>query len=103
MSATQQKLLRVYKPFDVNTVKEHVLVYGDLSGQCGNCQNMDVKIETVSCPNCRTNFRYIAFRNVAHHMPKIVNIAANRQDLTIIDYDDYNRTLAAKKAEDLFK
>jgi len=98
-----EKLLRVYKPFDVSKVKEHILVYGDLSGQCGHCQNMDVKLETVSCPNCRTDFRYIAFRNVSHHMPKIIIINATRHDLTIIDFEDYSRILGAKKAEDFFK
>lgn len=98
-----EKLLRIYRPFDLNKVKEHLLVYGDLSGQCAHCQNMDVKLDVVSCPNCRTDFRYIAFRNVHHHMPKILNINANRPDLTIIDYEDYSRTLGAKKAEDFFK
>ncbi len=98
-----EKLLRVYKPLDVHKVKEHILIYGDLSGQCGHCQNMDVKLEMSSCPNCRTDFRYIAFRNVLHHMPKIININLNRQDLTIIDFDDYSRILGAKKAEDFFK
>lgn len=97
------KFIRVYKPLDVVKVKEQLLIYGDLSGQCAHCDTMDLKLELVSCPNCRASFRYVAFRNVKHHLPKMMNIHETRHDLTIIDYDDYARVLGAKKAEDFFK
>lgn len=97
------KLIRVYKAMDVGQIKEHLLIYGDLSGQCANCQAMEVKLEMVSCPNCRTDFRYVAFRNIKHHLPKLVQLNESRPDLTFIDYEDYSRTLGAKKAEDFFK
>ena len=97
------KFIRVYKPLDVGQIKEHLLIYGDLSGQCANCDHLDVKLDMVACPNCRTAFRYVSFRHVQHHLTKMATIHETRQDLTIIDYDDYARTLGAQKAKDFFK
>lgn len=97
------KLMRIYKLMDVGKIKAQLLIYGDLAGQCANCDTMDLKLDQSSCPNCRASFRYVAFRNVKHHLPKMTNIHDNRPDLTIVDYDDYAKSLGAKKAEDFFK
>ena len=97
------KFIRVYKAMDIAQIKEHLLIYGDLSGQCAHCQVMDLKLDAVYCPSCRTDFRYLAFRNVRHHLPKLPQLNESRPDLTFVDYDDYARVLGSKKAEDFFK
>ena len=38
-----QKFVRIYKKLDINEIKQHLLIYGDLSAQCANCQAMDLK------------------------------------------------------------
>ena len=41
-----QKFIRVYKKIDINEIKQHLLIYGDLSAQCASCQIMDLKLKT---------------------------------------------------------
>lgn len=102
MSANQ-KFLRVYKKFDVVDVKQHLLIYGDLSASCGNCQALDIKFDAVRCPECRADFKYIAFRNIRHHLPKLQKLDDECPHLTFVDYDDFSRTLGLIKAQEFLK
>ena len=56
-----RKFIRIYKKMDINEIKGHLLIYGDLSAQCANCQAMDLKLDMKSCPKCDAEFKYIAF------------------------------------------
>jgi len=98
-----EKFLRVYKKLDLNHIKKHLLIYGDLSGNCANCQAIDVKLEQTNCPQCQTPFLYIAFRNVPHHYPKLQKLSQEKPQLQIVDHDDYKRLLGAHKAEEFLK
>lgn len=98
-----EKLMRVYKKLDINDVKSHLMIYGDLAASCAHCQKMDVKLESVSCPNCKTEFEYIAFRNVKVHMPKILKLSQERPTLVIVDYEDYHRLTGEQKAREFLK
>lgn len=98
-----QKFLKIYKKADIKEVKEHLLIYGDLAGNCANCQAMDLKVDTVQCPQCQTSFKYIAFRNIKHHLPKMQKLSEERTDLTFVDHDDFSRNLGALKAEEFLK
>jgi len=99
----QDKLIRAYKKLDVSEIKKHLMIYGDLSGTCENCQNFDVKLEMTQCPKCGTTFQYIAFRNVRSHVPKIQKLMEQRPQILIIDYDDYKRNVSALKAQEFLK
>ena len=98
-----EKLLRVYQKFDVHEVKAHLLIYGDLSGQCAHCQQMDIKLDLVRCPACQAEFKYIAFRNIKTHFPKVQKIREERPHWLILDYEDYTRALGAVKAQEFLK
>ena len=98
-----EKLLRIYKKLDLNEVKAHLLIYGDLSGQCANCQTMDVKLDLVRCPGCQAEFKYIAFRNIKTHFPKVQKIMEDRPHWVIVDHEDYTRNLGAVKAREFLK
>ena len=98
-----EKFLRAYKKFDINEVKRHLLIYGDLSAQCAACQAMDLKLEEAVCPKCHTEIKYIAFRNVRSHLPKLQKISAQRPGLHIIDFDDYSREIGAMRAKEFLK
>ena len=98
-----QRLVRVYKSKDIMDISKHLLVYGDLSASCENCKAIDLKLNDHKCPQCDTEFKYISFRNVKSHFPKITKITNERPSLEIIDYDDYKKCLGAIKAENFLK
>lgn len=98
-----EKLTRVYKKMDISSVKEHLMIYGDLSAACAHCNEMNFKLEATHCPECKTEFKYISFRNIKTHIPKIQKLLVERPKLVIIDYDDYKRNLGALKAEEFLK
>ena len=98
-----KKYIRVFQPYDVKEIKPHTIVYGDLGGSCGKCGSIKVKLEHANCPECKTDFRFIAFRNPKVHMPKMYKLAQDRPQMTFLDYEDYKRELGATKAEDFFK
>ena len=98
-----EKWIRVYRKFNPQAIKANLLVYGDLTGSCENCSHMDVKLDAAICPACKTGFRYIAFRNIKTHFPKIEKLMEANPAVIIIDYDDYKRTVGASKAEDFLR
>jgi len=97
------KFLRVYKKLDIYQIKTNLLIYGDLGGSCAACQKIDIKLEDHHCPECGTEFKYISFRNVKAHMPKLQKLAAQRPGLVFVDYDDYSRQIGALKAKEFLK
>ena len=98
-----QKFIRVYQFKDIRAIQQHLLIYGDLAGQCTNCQAIDLKLDAVVCPHCKTPIKYIAFRNVKDHVPKMHKIHESRPDITLVDFDDFKKMSGAMKAEDLLK
>ena len=103
MLSMHYNFIRVYKDLDLTFVKAHLLIYGDLSGSCAACQRIDIKINENLCPQCKTEFKYIAFRHPQSHLPKIKKLMAERPSLQIIDFDDYNKCLASNKAHEFLK
>ena len=97
------KLVRVYKNLDINTIKKHLLICGDLSANCASCNEIDLKWNMSKCPHCHTEFKYLSFRNIKFHFPKIHNLIIQRPNLVIIDLEDYQKGLALIKAEEFLK
>lgn len=97
------KYLRVYQEFDIHEVKQHILIYGDLAANCGNCPALNVPLDAAACPECQTPFKYIAFRNIKHHLPKLTKLRAARPEVVLVDHDDFKRVLGAAKAEEFLK
>lgn len=95
--------MRVYKKMKVEEIKPHLLIYGDLGGQCANCNKMDIKLADTHCPECKNGFQHIAFRNIKTHLPKVFKLLEERPGLQIIDFEDYHKSAGASKAEDFFK
>lgn len=97
------KFVRVYKELSIPEVQKHLLIYGDTSGQCAQCQTMDVKLDSLVCPKCQTEFRYIAFRNIKVHLPKVARLFRERPQITIVDCDDFKRVQGALRAEEFLR
>ncbi len=102
-STLMSQFIRIYQKLDVNEIKKHLMIYGDLGGSCANCQNMDVKIDMANCPSCKTDFQYISFRNIKVHMPKVQRLSEDRPHWKIVDFEDYSRAVGANKAFDFLK
>lgn len=98
-----RRYLRVYKSLDVKEIKNHLLIYGDLSGNCAHCRAMDLKLDSLRCPSCQTDFKYIAFRNIRNHLLKLQKLDEAHPFLTVVDFDDYSRLLGALKAEEFLR
>ena len=98
-----QRFLRVYEKLDVVDIKQHLLIYGDLAANCANCQAIDIKLDALKCPQCGTDFKYIAFRNVKNHLPKLQKLSDERPNLILVDYDDFARNLGVLKAQEFLK
>jgi hypothetical protein len=98
-----QKFIRIYKKMDINEIKGHLLIYGDLSAQCANCQAMDLKLDAATCPKCATEIKYIAFRNVRNHLPKLQKINETNPGIQFVDFDDYKRSITEMKARNFLK
>ena len=97
------KLIRVYKRYDIKDIKPHLMICGDLSASCANCNEMDFKITSALCPKCGHEFKFIAFRNPKSHMPKIHKIFDEQRNLIVIDYDDYKKGEGSSKVDDFFR
>jgi hypothetical protein len=100
-------LLRVWKELDIKDIEHHLLVIGDMFGDCGHCKELGLEWKTVrTCPRCQTPFKYITLRVMTEHgLEKgyqISKIAQLRTDLTFIDYNDYKKTNAKDKAHRFF-
>ncbi|MCK5178890.1 MAG: hypothetical protein KAR32_05110 [Candidatus Omnitrophica bacterium] len=98
-----QKFIRVYKKMNIDEIKQHLLIYGDLSAQCANCQAMDLKLDMTACPKCEAEFKYITFRNVRNHLPKLQKINEATPDIQFVDFDDYKRSISEMKARDFLR
>jgi len=77
-------------------------VLDELYGKCSNCGYVGINIKKQKiCPNCKTNFKYAAFRNKKNQLWDKLRLL--KDDFVIIDYDDYNFWINKQKAYDIFK
>lgn len=98
-----QQLLRVYQELDMADIREHLLICGDLSSNCEKCKAINIKIDAAVCPECGTEFKYLSFRNIRSHWPKLPKILEARPHVLFVDFEDYTRILGGLKAKEFFK
>jgi len=90
--------IRIWKDLDVQEVKKHLLVWGMLNGDCGNCKYVGLPLEAKVCPSCKTEFKYLALRNKStpSYVEKIIK---KRPDLLVIDWQDFSFQYSRKEAK----
>ncbi len=98
-----QRLIRIYKPFDIHEIKRHLLIWGTLSAHCAQCNTIGLKFDTPRCPQCQTDFKYHTFQNIKDHYPKIEKLSYERPDLIFVDYEDFKRLSGQLKAEEFLR
>ena len=102
-----RQYLRVFQDFDIEEVKSHLLILGDLSSDCASCQALGIDPSEVStCPQCGTTFRYLTSRRAenfpAERFQIVKRYREKRSDLIFVDYGDYSKAIGQKKARDFF-
>ena len=91
------EFIRVWKEFDIEDISGHLLVVGDIKGDCANCRELGIDYSNVkSCPKCGTLFKFIASRS-----KEVKKIIKKRPDLVFVDFEDYKNRLAKIKARGL--
>ena len=99
------KMIRVWSDLDPNEVTKHLILVDDHYGMCANCKQTGlVYFEHKSCPNCKTEFRYLATRmsNPADIAKLLSRIRSEGLRLSLIDRGDYEKSSAKKAIDDLF-
>ena len=92
------EFIRVWKEFDIQDISEHLLIVGDITGDCSKCRALGIDYSKAkACPKCETNFKYITSRT--RETRRIKN---KRPDLIFIDFEDYKKATGKIKARDLF-
>lgn len=99
--------LRVFKPFDIEDVRKHLLIMGDLVGDCASCRCLGIDpYKVAQCPECGTPFKYVTSRRLESHPGErfqlVRRVQEKRPDLIFIDITDYTKILGQKKVRDFF-
>src|SRR5688500_1345262 len=98
--------LRTYKSYDLEEVRKHILILGDLVGDCGACRYLGIDPAAQACPECHTNFKYVTSRRLEAHPGERFNIVRRaherRPEMVFLDYGDFSKSLGQKKARDFF-
>ena len=101
------EFLRTWQTFDLEEVQKHLVILGDLTGDCASCRELGIHYQDAKeCPKCKTSFKYVTSRRLETHPGERFQIVSRtrerRPDLLFIDYEDYKRTLGKKKAREFF-
>lgn len=103
-----REFLRTWQTFDLDEVQKHLLILGDLTGDCGACRQLGIHYQDAKeCSRCKTVFKYITSRRLETHPGERFQIVGRlrdkRPELVFIDYEDYKKTIGRKKAREFFE
>lgn len=100
------EFIRLWVEEDMEKVGRHLLIVGESFSDCGNCRQLGLDFASVkSCPQCKTDFKYVTSRHsgggAAGRFRWLRKIKEIRPELHFLDYDDFERNMARRKAKDL--
>lgn len=96
--------IRVWQESDLDEISQHLLVVGDLTGDCSHCRQIGIDYTgSITCPKCQTAFKYIACRSRETSFGHIKRIKEKRSDLIFLDYNDFKQAIDRHKAKEFFK
>ena len=99
-------IVRVAQEHDFDSIAKHLIVAGELSGDCFSCRHIGIDYTKEKyCPNCKTDFRYISYRKSEGLVSgaQVSRLAQRRPDLTYIEYADIKDISDKLKARNIFK
>jgi hypothetical protein len=93
--------LRIWKQLDIKDIQLHLLVFGELSGECYNCHNIGLSSDTQTCPECMARFKYIGFRRKSVDAATLKRFTEKHPQVTFIDFDDFKKLTSKDQARKL--
>lgn len=96
-------LIRALREFDLDEISHHLLVVGDLTGDCFNCRELGLDYSSIKqCPKCKTDFRFITSRKASNYGLKILSaLHKKRPDLSCIEFNDLKQHKSQEMARNL--
>lgn len=96
--------IRIWQEVDLDEITSHLLVVGDVAGDCFNCRHVGINYSTTkNCPSCNTQFKYIATRRVTgSDIENMKQINKKRPDLIFINFNDIRHAIEHAKAKNFF-
>ena len=99
--------IRVWQELDTEDIKKHLIVIGQVSGTCQNCSELGIDYSNAkNCPNCNAEFKFITMRPEKEgrslSFSNIRLIKQRRPELIFIEYSDFKKFAASRKAQDIF-
>jgi hypothetical protein len=98
--------IRVAQELDYEHISKHLLVVGELTGDCFSCRHIGIDYSREKyCPGCKTDFRYISYRRTGDGAggSQVARLCQRRPDLTYVEYADIKEIADKQKAKGLFK
>jgi hypothetical protein len=97
-------LIRQVKEFNLDEVCSHLLVVGDLTGDCFNCKELGLNYLNIkTCPKCKTEFRYITSRRSPDSsLRNLASLYRKRTDLTCVEFSDIKEHKNRQNAKGFF-
>lgn len=98
--------IRVAKELDYDEITKHLLIAGDLTGDCFSCREVGIDYSREKyCPQCKTDFRYITLRKFSDAVKgaQIAKLCKKRPDLTYVEYADIKEIADRLKVKKIFK
>ncbi|MBI5873429.1 MAG: hypothetical protein HZB36_04715 [Candidatus Omnitrophica bacterium] len=97
---------RVGREMDYDDVSKHLLIVGELSGDCFSCREVGINYSREKyCPQCKTDFKYISYRKSSGAVTTgaIAKLCAKRPDLVYVEYGDVKEIADHMKVKKIFK
>jgi hypothetical protein len=98
--------IRVAQEMNYDDISKHLLVVGELSGDCFSCREVGIDYKREKyCPQCKTDFKYISYRKNpdAIKSSHLARICQARPDLVYVEYNDIKEIADRLKAKNIFK
>ncbi|MCM8832265.1 MAG: hypothetical protein NC918_08745 [Candidatus Omnitrophica bacterium] len=93
-----RSFLRVWEELELNDIKKHLLIIGELSCECFCCHAIGIEVGAKNCPNCGTVFKYIGFRRKIDS-GYIKKLKQEDSEKIFIDFDDFKKAISKQEAK----
>lgn len=104
---TKINWIRIWQNVDIDSLKKHLLLVGEVSADCGACRAIGLKFDGLSrCPECGTDFKFVTSRQATGSLKSsgaaVARIKNRCSNLVFIDYEDYKAIIGKQSARDFF-
>jgi hypothetical protein len=94
--------VRVAQERDFEDIRKHLLVVGELAGDCFSCRHIGIDYAHEKyCPGCRTDFKYMTLRKPlgSASAAQMARLCQKRPDLIYVEYADIKEISDRQKAK----